>query len=98
MAKRDTAYHLGTVWPWLMGPFLTAYLKVNDRSAEAVAQAEQWLAHFQEHFDEAGLGHIGEIADADYPHTPRGCIAQAWSVGEWLRLYRCLQSASPATS
>ena len=85
VTERDTAYHQGTVWPWLMGPFLTAYLKVHDRRAESVTQAEQWLRRFQEHFNEAGLGHISEIADAEYPHTPRGCIAQAWSVAELLR-------------
>jgi predicted glycogen debranching enzyme len=83
--ERDSAYHLGTVWPWLMGPFLTAYMKVHDHSAEAVTQAEQWLSHFEQHFQEAGLGSIAEIADAEYPHTPRGCMAQAWSVAELLR-------------
>ncbi len=85
VTERDTAYHLGTVWPWLMGPFLTAYVKVHNRRPEALAQAAQWLKHFEEHFNEAGLGHISEIADAEYPHTPRGCIAQAWSVAELLR-------------
>ena len=85
VSERDSAYHLGTVWPWLMGPFLTAYLKVHDHGAEAVTQAEQWLSHFEQHFQEAGLGSIAEIADAEYPHTPRGCMAQAWSVAELLR-------------
>ena len=75
VTERDTAYHLGTVWPWLMGPFLTAYLKVNQRSEAARQQAEKWLAGFSDHLTAAGLGHICEIADGEYPHTPRGCIA-----------------------
>jgi predicted glycogen debranching enzyme len=85
ITERDTAYHLGTVWPWLMGPFITAYLKVNQRSEAALRQAEKWLAGFTDHLAAAGLGQICEIADAEYPHTPRGCIAQAWSVAEILR-------------
>jgi glycogen debranching enzyme len=85
VTERDTAYHLGTVWPWLMGPFITAYMKVNQRSEAARQQAEKWLAGFSEHLTAAGLGHICEIADGEYPHTPRGCIAQAWSVAEILR-------------
>jgi glycogen debranching enzyme len=85
VTERDTAYHLGTVWPWLMGPFITAYLKVNQWSESARQQAESWLAGFAEHVTAAGLGHICEIADAEYPFTPRGCIAQAWSVAEILR-------------
>jgi predicted glycogen debranching enzyme len=84
-AERDTAYHLGTVWPWLMGPFITAFMKVNERSDEARRQCRQWLEGFSEHLSSAGLGHICEIADAEFPHTPRGCIAHAWSVGELLR-------------
>src|ERR1019366_9222535 len=85
VVERDTAYHLGTVWPWLMGPFITAYLKVNQRSETARQQAESWLSGFAEHLTTAGLGQICEIADAEYPYTPRGCIAQAWSVAEILR-------------
>ncbi len=83
--ERDSAYHQGTVWPWLMGPFLSAYVRVHDRSQEAREQAEGWLRAFNEHLQTAGLGHISEIADADAPHTPRGCIAQAWSAAELLR-------------
>ena len=83
--ERDSAYHQGTVWPWLMGPFLTAYIKVHDRSAEARSQAELWMRPFEEHLKTAGLGQISEIADAEPPYTPRGCIAQAWSVAELLR-------------
>ncbi len=83
--SRDGAYHQGTVWAWLIGPFITAYLKVNNRTPASLAQAKQWLRPFRTHLSEAGLGHISEIFDADPPHTPRGCIAQAWSVAEVLR-------------
>ncbi len=68
-----------------MGPFITSYLKVNERSEAARRQAESWLQAFAEHLTTAGLGQICEIADAEYPYTPRGCIAQAWSVAEILR-------------
>jgi glycogen debranching enzyme len=68
-----------------MGPFLTAYMKVNGHSGNARAQAAQWLSRFTEHLREAGLGQLSEIADGEPPHTPRGCIAQAWSVAEVLR-------------
>jgi predicted glycogen debranching enzyme len=83
--SRDTAYHQGTVWAWLIGHFITAYLRVNDRSAESVATARGWLRNFRAHLREAGVGQISEIFDGDPPHTPRGCIAQAWSVAEVLR-------------
>jgi predicted glycogen debranching enzyme len=87
--ERDVSYHQGTVWAWLMGPFITAYIKVNgqnsSRANRACARAAEWLTAFQDHLSEAGLGHISEIFDADQPHTARGCIAQAWSVAELLR-------------
>ncbi len=83
--SRDSAYHQGTVWPWLMGPFLNAYLKVNNPSVIARRKATQWLTAFQRHLTEAGLGQVSEIHDGDAPHTPRGCFAQAWSVAELLR-------------
>ena len=83
--ERDTAYHQGTVWPWLMGPFLKAYLRVNGRTAESVAQCKAWLDGFHAHLSNAGLGHISEIADPEDGQQPRGCIAQAWSVAELLR-------------
>ena len=83
--ERDSAYHQGTVWHWLMGPFISAYIKVHGRSHEAKGQAQAWLKTFDEHLRTAGLGQISEIADAEPPHTPRGCIAQAWSVAELLR-------------
>jgi predicted glycogen debranching enzyme len=83
--NRDGAYHRGTVWPWLMGPFITAYIKVNGGSDAARRQAEAWLAPLKDHLTDAGLGHISEIFEGDPPHRPVGCIAQAWSVAEILR-------------
>ncbi len=84
--QRDAVYHQGTVWAWLMGPFITAYLKVNGQTAEAGQSAMQLLRGFEAHLREAGLGQVSEIFDAEPPHRPRGCIAQAWSVGELLRV------------
>jgi predicted glycogen debranching enzyme len=85
--ERDGAYHQGTVWPWLMGPFITAYVKVNGASDAARRQSSEWLLPLQDHLSDAGLGHISEIFDGDAPHRPAGCVAQAWSVGEVLRAY-----------
>ncbi|HEV7905141.1 MAG TPA: amylo-alpha-1,6-glucosidase [Pyrinomonadaceae bacterium] len=82
---RDTAYHQGTVWAWLIGPFITAYLRVHGRTPASLAQARLYVQSFREHLREAGAGQISEIFDGDAPHTPRGCIAQAWSVAELLR-------------
>ena len=86
-ADRDGAYHQGTVWPWLLGPFITAYVKANGRSEEARRQAQAWLSSLESHLAEAGLGHVSEIFEGDAPHRPCGCIAQAWSVAEILRVY-----------
>ena len=86
--QRDAAYHQGTVWPWLLGPFITAYLRVNGGSAEAKQRAAEMIAGLREHLGEAGLGQISEIFDGDAPHRPRGCFAQAWSVAEVLRAWR----------
>lgn len=83
---RDTAYHQGTVWPWLIGPFFAAWLKVNGRSPKTVARVQAWLREFEDHLDEAGIGQVSEIFDADAPHHPRGCVAQAWSVAMLLQL------------
>ena len=82
--NRDGAYHQGTVWPWLMGPFITAYIKTFGSRAGRKFAAK-WLENFQEHLYEACLGQISEIFDGDAPHAPRGCVAQAWSVAELLR-------------
>jgi glycogen debranching enzyme len=95
--QRDGAYHQGTVWPWLIGPFVEAWLRVRGNTAAAKQEARAtFLAPLLAHLDEAGLGHVSEIADADVPHTPRGCPFQAWSVGELLRLdQRVLAEAQP---
>jgi predicted glycogen debranching enzyme len=85
--ERDGAYHQGTVWPWLLGPFITAYIKVNGGSEEARHRAQSWLSPLQSHLAEAGLGQVSEIFEGDAPHRPCGCIAQAWSVAEILRVY-----------
>jgi predicted glycogen debranching enzyme len=84
--SRDGAYHQGTVWAWLMGPFITAYIKVNGRTRESRQKAAQWLVSFRDHLSDAGLGQVSEVFDGDPPHRPRGCIAQAWSVAELLRV------------
>jgi glycogen debranching enzyme len=81
---RDGAYHQGTVWPWLMGPYITASVKAYGRKAGR-RLAVMWLENFQPHLHEAGLGQVSEIFDGDAPHAPRGCVAQAWSVAEVLR-------------
>ena len=95
-AARDAAYHQGTVWPWLIGPFLTAYQKVHGRSAKVQSHIRAHLALLLTHLWEAGLGTVSEIFDGDMPHDPRGCIAQAWSVGEILRVLREELGAAPS--
>ena len=85
--SRDAAYHNGAIWPWLIGGFLDAYLKVNHRTSQAMEQARTWLRPLVEHMEQhACVGQISEIFEADFPHRPVGCPAQAWSVAEVLRL------------
>jgi predicted glycogen debranching enzyme len=84
--SRDSAYHQGTVWPWLLGPFLTAYLKVNGKSAKARRQAEQWLNELRTFMLGEGVGQVPEVFDGDAPHRAGGCLAQAWSIAELLRV------------
>lgn len=84
---RDMAYHQGTVWPWLIGGFITGYVKTHGATPEAIAEAREFLKPLEKHLCDAGIGSISEIADGDTPHTPRGTPAQAWSVGEVLRCY-----------
>jgi predicted glycogen debranching enzyme len=87
--ERDGAYHQGTVWPWLIGAFVEAWVRVRSGSADAKREARsRFLAPVIEHLNHAGLGHVSEIADADQPYTPRGCPFQAWSLAELLRLDR----------
>jgi predicted glycogen debranching enzyme len=85
-SARDGAYHQGTVWPWLIGPFITAYLKVNGRSEATLKQADSWLRPLISYMQDAGVGHVPEIFSGDAPHTGAGCVAQAWSDAELLRV------------
>jgi glycogen debranching enzyme len=82
LRARDAAYHQGTVWAWLIGPFIDAWLKTHPGEQEV---ARGFLAGFKPHLTQAGIGTISEVFDAEAPFTPRGCIAQAWSVAEVLR-------------
>src|SRR5262249_38996349 len=89
--ERDGAYHQGTVWPWLMGPFIEAWVRVRGSTAEVKREAKmKFLDPLLAHLDQAGIGHLPEIADGDAPHTPRGCFFQAWSVAEALRMQQWL--------
>lgn len=84
--ERDGAYHQGTVWPWLLGPFVSAWLRVRGHQPEAKAEARRrFIEPMLQHLDDAGLGHVSEVADGDAPHAPRGCPFQAWSLGELIR-------------
>jgi predicted glycogen debranching enzyme len=87
-ASRDSAYHQGTVWPWLLGSYLTALIRVRGGTPEARKCARQLLQGLEDHLAEAGIGQLSEIFDGDFPHRPCGCFAQAWSVGELLRALR----------
>ena len=87
-ASRDAAYHQGTVWPWLLGPYADALVKTSG--APGKTKAMKVMAGLVPHLQDAGLGTISEIFDGDAPHTPRGCPAQAWSVGEALRVFNDL--------
>ena len=88
LAKRDAAYHQGTAWGFLLGGFFSAYMKVNHHSSSAAENAIRMLEPVRKHLSDSGcIGSISEIFDGDAPHNPRGCYAQAWSVGEVLRCY-----------
>jgi predicted glycogen debranching enzyme len=87
--QRDSAYHQGTVWPWLIGPFCDGWLRVYGEGG--VAKVRKLIMGFEETLTEAGITSISEIYDGDPPHTPRGAISQAWSVGEVLRIYTLLE-------
>ena len=92
-AERDGAYHQGTVWPWLLGGFVQAWLRVNgDGPAQRREASERFLAPLLEHAGEYGIGHVPEVADGDAPHMSGGCPFQAWSVGEVIRMQSMLQA------
>ncbi|MDQ3748109.1 MAG: amylo-alpha-1,6-glucosidase [Acidobacteriota bacterium] len=84
--ERDTAYHQGTVWVWLIGGFVDAYRRVHGKNEMMESRINKILDGFKNHLSEAGCGQISEIFDGDAPHNPRGCVAQAWSVAEVLRV------------
>jgi predicted glycogen debranching enzyme len=95
--ERDSSYHQGTVWPWLAGPFIEAWVRVRGSTPQAIAEArERFFAPLLTQLERSGLGHLAEIADAEAPHTPRGCPFQAWSMGELLRLDRVVLAAPVA--
>jgi predicted glycogen debranching enzyme len=97
MKERDSAYHQGTVWPWLMGPFVEAWLRVRDRGALAKREAdERFLEPLRAHLGVAGLGHVSEVAGAEAPHRPGGCPFQAWSLGELMRASRLVEAGEPS--
>ena len=87
MRQRDGAYHQGTVWPWLIGAFVDAWLRVRGNSDDARREARaRFLVPLLRHYESSAPGHVAEIADGNAPHTAGGCPFQAWSVGEALRL------------
>ena len=93
---RDSSYHQGTVWSWLLGPYIDAIIKV--RGKEGKSQALKIIQDFKYHLNEGCIGSVSEIFDADEPHHPRGCIAQAWGVAELLRViveYKLFEKAKP---
>ena len=92
--RRDSAYHQGTVWPWLLGPFIEAYLRVHEHSDQAVAQASEWMEPLRVRMSEYGLGQVSEVCDAEPPYSPGGCIAQAWSVAQLLGALASLKAVS----
>ena len=93
LRARDAAYHQGTVWAWLVGPFIDAWRRVHPAD---MGKARQFLAGFEPHLREACVGSISEVFDAEAPYYPRGCIAQAWSVAEVLRTW--IKTAQPSAS
>jgi len=92
LKTRDAAYHQGTVWAWLIGPYIDAWMKLHPNEHE---KARELLNGFPAHLDEAGIGTISEVFDAEAPHLARGCIAQAWSVAEVLRCWVKTSKTSP---
>jgi predicted glycogen debranching enzyme len=95
-STRDGVYHQGTVWPWLIGPFVEAWLRTRGNTSATRREARlRFLEPLLAHLETAGLGHVSEIADAEEPFTPRGCPFQAWSLGELIRLDRQVLAKTP---
>ena len=96
--ERDGAYHQGTVWPWLIGAFAEAWLRVNGGGRAGRAEVRsRLLAPLHAHLEVAGLGHVSEVADACAPHTPGGCPFQAWSLAELIRIEHLLSAADASS-
>ena len=87
LIDRDKAYHMGTTWAYLIGPFITAFVKVNEYSKKSIFQAKEMLELFEDHLNDGCINGIAEIFDGDFPSTGRGCYSQAWSVAEVLRAF-----------
>lgn len=96
MPERDRAYHQGTAWPWLLGPFVEAVLRTRPHDRTLLNTVAAWLEPWQAHLSAAGIGTVSEVFDGDPPHAPEGCIAQAWSVAELLRAHLLLWQAQRA--
>lgn len=94
--ERDSSYHQGTVWPWLLGPYLSAYLRINGRTPESIAYCQRRLDVLEAERSKHCLGHIAEIYDGDAPHRPVGAPAQAWSLSELIRVRTELELGSIA--
>jgi glycogen debranching enzyme len=89
LRQRDVASHQGSAWPWLLGPFVEAWVRVRGGTAEATTEARnRFLQPLYEHLECAGLGQVSEYADGDAPHHPGGCPFSAWALGELIRLER----------
>lgn len=101
--ERDGAYHQGTVWPWLIGPFVEAWVRTRGATAQTRREAKsRFLSPLNQHLERAGLGHVSEVFDGASPHTPGGCPFQAWSLSERIRLERVVlaedvRAAEPVT-
>jgi glycogen debranching enzyme len=91
--QRDEAYHQGTIWPWLIGPYAEAVLRVGKFSPKAIEEATAALAPLRDHLMGEGFGQLSEIHEAKPPHRPVGCFAQAWSIAELLRVQRLIDMA-----
>ncbi|HEY5962238.1 MAG TPA: amylo-alpha-1,6-glucosidase, partial [Polyangiaceae bacterium] len=96
--ERDAAYHQGAAWPWLAGPFIEAWVRAHGASMEIKEQARRrFLRPLMQRLNEAGIGHVSELADGQAPHRSRGCPFQAWSIAELIRVERRILGHAPAS-
>jgi predicted glycogen debranching enzyme len=98
VAERDGAYHQGTVWPWLIGPFVEAFVRAHGGGDAMGTARARFVAPLLAHLHDAGIGHVSEVAGGDVPHAPGGCPFQAWSLGELLRIERVVLSSDARNS